>query len=601
MESFCKGVSVMVAGLMAVHSPVVIAATPIRWTGQGTDTTSWTDADNWFGGVVPTILESAAFRPIGGTISVDLGSLDQSLGGFNIQDSTTTLSVASFITINSSLGKKLTLAGDIGFLNATKTVSRTLTLNLPVEIYNSGNWDIIGATDAIVVSGALSSAAGQSSTITKAGLGTLTLSGNNASHNGGFNFQAGTLNVNHANALGAGAFIINGSGLKLNNSSGASVTINGVSGITLASDFTFTGSNDLNFGSAAVSLGANAGSTRSITVQDSNLVIGGIISNGTNGITPTTGLVKSGAGKLTLSGANTFTGGVTISQGVLAISNDAALGTTAAGTSLATGTTLEISGGITVADDITSAGSTLSNLSGSNSLTGLVNLTANTEIQTASGSTLTLSQVSSANSITKSGAGTLVMATGGTYGLTGQTVITGGTLTADAEDSIGSGLLTISNGATLGIGANDQTTNGLTLTSGNITGSGGILNTGTGVVILKKGLISANLAGTGVVTIEADEASDVLTLSGTNTFSGQKNLNKGTVQIGSNAAFGTGELVLASGVTVSSNGVAVAGDYTIGNAFTTGATLTLGDATKTGVLTFGGSGTLTGDLALTAA
>jgi autotransporter-associated beta strand protein len=390
-ETFFKSVSLIIAALMSVYSPVVLAATPIRWTGLGTDTTSWTDADNWFGGVVPTILESAAFRPISGTISIDLGSLNQSLGGFNIQDATTALSGPSFIAINSSQGKKLTLSGDIGFLNATKAVSRTLTLNLPVDIYNSANWDIISLADAVVVAGSLSTAAGQNSTITKAGQGTLTLSGNNTAHSGGFTFQAGSLNLNHANALGTGTFVINGSGLKLDNSSGGAITINGVSAITLGSDFTFTGSNDLNFSSANINLGTNAGGARTITVQGSNLSFGGVISNGTHGTTPTIGLIKTGAGRLTLSGANTFTGAVTVSEGVLLISNDAALGTSAAGTSLAAGTTLEISGGITVADAISTAGGILSNVAGANSLTGAITTSANTEIQTAVGTTLTIS------------------------------------------------------------------------------------------------------------------------------------------------------------------------------------------------------------------
>jgi len=468
-------------------------------------------------------------------------------------------------------------------LNATKTVSRTLTLNLPVEIYNSGNWDIIGATDAIVVSGALSSAAGQSSTITKAGLGTLTLSGNNASHSGGFNFQAGTLNVNHANALGTGAFIINGSGLKLNNSSGASVTINGVSGITLASDFTFTGSNDLNFGSAAVSLGANAGSTRSITVQDSNLVIGGIISNGTNGTTPTTGLVKSGAGKLTLSGANTFTGGVTISAGKVLVGNDGALGV---------GGTLTLANGVSLMSTnttaralnnnyaTTGAGVTLGDADNSGVLTlsGAGTLGGNLALTAASNVVLSgiIDDGGNTYSLTKLGSGDLTLSGANTF--TGGLIINAGSVAVN-------GGAALANSLAVNIGASGTLSLLQSEGIGSVEGSGS-LSLGANTLTIANG---DNKSFSGVVTGTGGSitlSSGSLTLSGVNTYDGKTTLNGGTLLLGNDQAAGDSTIELNAGSKLSSASSAA---RTLANAMALSGALSLGDSTNNGALNISGS------------
>jgi fibronectin-binding autotransporter adhesin len=154
--------------------------------------------------------------------------------------------------------------------------------------------------------------------------GRLTLSGAN-NYTAGTSLASGaTLNFNNASAIGTGPLVINGG--TLNNSTGAAITNSKNNLQTWAGDFAFTGTQNLNLGTGAVSLGANPGAARTLTVNAGTLTVGGIISNGTNGTTPTTGLIKAGNGQLTLSAANTFNGGITINAGTLRLSNASAAG-----------------------------------------------------------------------------------------------------------------------------------------------------------------------------------------------------------------------------------------------------------------------------------
>src|SRR5207245_2175689 len=130
--------------------------------------------------------------------------------------------------------------------------------------------------------------------LTKNGTGALTLSGANT-FTGGTTLNAGTLNINNASALGtvAGTFTIAGG--TIDNTSGAPITTVNYPQ-SWSSDFTFIGSNALNLGTGAVAMTAS----RQVTVSASTLTVACV--------TPcrSIGLTKTGAGALTLSGANTF-------------------------------------------------------------------------------------------------------------------------------------------------------------------------------------------------------------------------------------------------------------------------------------------------------
>ncbi len=175
------------------------------------------------------------------------------------------------------------------------------------------------------------------SSLVKSGTGALTLT-NSSTYSGGTILNAGTLNANAFNALGAGAVTVNGGTLNLGNSNAVgsgTLTINGgvidnTSGnvFTLSANnaqvwggsFTFVGTSDLNLGTGAVIMNASP----TITVNAGNLIVGGTISDGVAGF----GLTKAGEGTLELdSTSNTFRGATTVNGGTLIIARDGTLGT----------------------------------------------------------------------------------------------------------------------------------------------------------------------------------------------------------------------------------------------------------------------------------
>jgi outer membrane autotransporter protein len=137
----------------------------------------------------------------------------------------------------------------------------------------------------------------------KQGAGALTLSGANT-HSGGTTLNAGTLNINNATALGTGTFDINGG--TIDNSTAGAITLTTNNVQTWDGDFTFTGTQDLNLGTGAVTLGAN----RQVTTSAKTLTVGGAIGGAF-------GLTKAGAGTLTLDGVNTYTGPTVVNAGTL--------------------------------------------------------------------------------------------------------------------------------------------------------------------------------------------------------------------------------------------------------------------------------------------
>src|SRR5205823_1730642 len=112
----------------------------------------------------------------------------------------------------------------------------------------------------------------------------------------------------------------------------------------------------------AVSLGPNAGATRTVTVNGGTLTVGGAISNGTNGTTPTVAVTKTGNGILVLSGAGSYTGATTVSGGILRLGSagsgaNSPLGTVAAGTTVSSGATLDLNGfTLVTAENLTISG-----------------------------------------------------------------------------------------------------------------------------------------------------------------------------------------------------------------------------------------------------
>ncbi len=124
--------------------------------------------------------------------------------------------------------------------------------------------------------------------LSKAGIGTLTLTGANT-YKGGTTLNAGQLNVNNAAALGAGGGTFRVNGGAIDNTSGAPVTLANNNPETWAADINFLGTNNLNLGSGAVALTAS----RTVTVAGNALTVGGPIGDGGGSYRVT----KAGAGR----------------------------------------------------------------------------------------------------------------------------------------------------------------------------------------------------------------------------------------------------------------------------------------------------------------
>jgi autotransporter-associated beta strand protein len=259
------------------------------------------------------------------TIGAITGAGNMTLGsGFTLTTNSTTNSTFSGVISSSGALMKngtstLTLSGNNTYSGGTTINAGTLEIastgllgggNYSGNIVNNGAL-LIASNSNQILSGAISGIGA----LTKNGTGTLTLSGSN-SYSGGTTLNTGTLNINNATALGTATFTIAGG--TIDNTSGAAITLSSNNTQSWNSDFTFTGTNDLNLGTGAVAMN----NSRVINVAAGNLTVGGVISGSNRGIT------KNGNGTLILSGANTYTGTTTVNSGTLEAANAGALGST---------------------------------------------------------------------------------------------------------------------------------------------------------------------------------------------------------------------------------------------------------------------------------
>lgn len=198
----------------------------------------------------------------------------------------------------------------------------------------------------------------------KAGPGTLSLTGNN-SYSGGTVVDAGTLSVGNASTLGTGALTLNGGNLDC---SSANLTLNNNITLNWNADFTFVGSQNLNLGTGAVTLGA----THQVTVTANTLTVGGSISGASYGLT------KAGAGTLKLTGANSYTGATIVNAGTLEVAT--------AGTGIASGTTTVNATGTLLVDSGATVGSSAVAVSGG-TLSGAGMVSGNTTVNSSGGLT----------------------------------------------------------------------------------------------------------------------------------------------------------------------------------------------------------------------
>lgn len=375
-------------------------------------------------------------------------------------------------------------------------------------------------------------------------------------------------NISQTTLLGGSGnqgLLLGASGITVNSGAGAVTIGSATSGqrVDLAlmgsQSFTNNSTNPLSIlGVSAVSGAYTLTLTGSSTAA--NIVSGSII-NGSG----TLALSKTGVGTWTLSGANTFTGGVTLSAGTLNINNASALGA-AGGTFVISGGSIDNTSGtaITTSSYPLSINGNFTFIGGRGTTHDLNFGTGATTLGTAAGTsrtitsnqgTLTLGGViangTTASSIVKAGLGALTLSGANTF--TGGVTLNAGTLNINNAAALGNasgtfvingGFIDNTTGAAITTGNNPLTINanfsfnggaGTThdlnlgtgaTTLGTAAGTSRTINTDGGLLTLGGAIANGTTANSIVKT-----GPGVLSIGGTNTYTGTTTVNGGTLRL----------------------------------------------------------------------
>lgn len=534
--------------------------------------------------------------------------------GSNTAFGTSTVAVGAGLVTLESNGSPVTIGNTVNFssfsiggnsdLTFTGTLTNVLAGNPSITINNTGKTTFgnialsnsatgrtltfagNGNTD---INGVISNGGAGAGQIIKNGSGTLTYLGANT-YTGLTTINGGTIAYGADNAIASG-------GITLNN--GATLDI---------------GSYSDTAGIITLNNGNILGTTGRLSSNSSFNFNTGVVSANLGGTAP---IMKLSGGDLTLSGDNTHSGGNAFSVGVVLIGSDTAFGSGVIAPEDATlkaiGGPRSISNTVNIGEgaifdgdeDITFTGTlngaggtqpTVITFNGTGSVYfGDINISLSTTNKsmtfTGSGNVGVTGVIANgggslAGSIIKSGSGTLTLSGNSTYG--GLTTINGGTLAYGSDNALGSGGITI-DGGTLDIGSYSDTVGAVTLVSGNISGTTGVL-TGTSYAV-ENGTISASLGGTGSMT---KTTGGTVNLSGTNTFTGGTTVTNGYLTLnGGNALADNGEVALHSTGTIEMSEDERIGDLAgSGTIIINNKTLTFGtanDANFDGVITGNGN------------
>jgi fibronectin-binding autotransporter adhesin len=475
----------------------------------------WSAATNWSSN--PTVPGTAAGDTVGltfdisGNRTVTIDTTPRTVGTLNIGDP-----AAGFFayTLAASGGANLTFNNNgLGAL-LTKATADNAALDLisaPIALADNLTIDsaAVGnpsqANNSLQISGVISESGVRS--ITKNGVGGIYLTAANT-YSGGTILNSGEVQFNNNSAFGTGPLTINGGSLAPRQ---ASRTI--ANSLNVNADFALVsataGGNALTV-NGTVDLG-NA--TRTITVA--NTANPAAILNGTvSGGNPSVGIIKVGGAVLNLAGANTFSGDTRIVAGGVQLSSSPGA---PAGTSwavqnstvdLATGDT----GTLSFRGSVGTVAATLGGLKGSRNVTLLNTSSAGVALTVGNNDqSTTYSGVLSGagGSLTKIGAGTLVLSGNNTYD--GVTTISGGSLQLGDGGDIGSlyGLGYIQNDGNLTINRNNAMVQGVDFGGGTIAGAGSFTQAGSGTTILNLGnsYIGATTVSAGKLVVDSQQAS----------------------------------------------------------------------------------------------
>ena len=362
--------------------------------------------------------------------------------------------------------------------------------------------------------------------------GTQTLTGNNT-YTGGTTINGGTLSFGANDVLSnTGAVNVSGGTLAIGAYSDT------VGAVTLSS------------GSITGTTGVLTGASYDVTNATGTTTIGAILGG-------TAQLTKTGAGSLVMSGMNQYTGGTTVTEGSLSFgANDVLYD---AGAILVNGGTFNTASySDTVGAVNLSSGSIIG---GSGVLSG-----TNYDVTNVTGTTTISAILGGSAALTKTGAGTLTMSGTNTY--TGGTTINGGALSLAANDVMTDSGIILVNGAIFDINSHSDNVGLVTVSSGAVTGTTGILRIGGFEVNNNAGqvIVSANLGGLGALT---KTGTGTLTLNGANSYTGATTIEAGaTLLLANDYALSGNQLVSNSGILMLDTGIVlpaltVSGDVTL--------------------------------------
>jgi fibronectin-binding autotransporter adhesin len=594
-----------------------VADADISWTGA--TSTTWNTNTNWSTLTVPAASDNAVFN---GTFT--LGRQPNLTANATVGGLWMTSGVGQSVTISATGARTLTLAGSTINGVASRGIlvdnsnAFTLTITAPLQVGSSQTW-INNSGNLLIVSGAVALSSNNNTrtltvdgsgntaitgimsngpqgnsvgALTKAGTGTLTLSGVNT-YTGTTTVNAGTLRATtSASALGAGALTLAGGTLALANNTGLNfgrnTTISANS--TIISDRVTSGAGVIHT-LGTLSIGANTLSVAAGGNVNSNSPYGltfgsttftgdatfSVANNGTGTGTLTLGalnggavartITKSGTGALTLgSAATSLVDGtaINITAGTLNSNNATALGSLA-NVTVSSGATLSLGASQTLgalngsAGSVTLGASTLTVGSTNDLNSSFGGVISGTGALTKAGTgTLTLSGANTYAGLTTVSAGILNIQNGSALGATttGTTVSSGATLQLQGGISVSAEALTISgagaagqNGALVNVSginnyggllslgaASTISSNSGTL---NLTNSGTITGAGLNLTLAASGIGSiASVIGTGTGTVTKNGSGQWI-LTGNNTYTGGTIISAGTLQLGNGGTSGS--------------------------------------------------------------
>jgi autotransporter-associated beta strand protein len=447
-----------------------------------------------------------------------------------------TFQLAGTLLVDGSTASNISVGGGSNNqINIGGNGNLTLTMNVA---------DVTSSTAADLTVGAvLQNLSGNVGSLTKTGAGTLVLSAANT-YTGATNINGGVLQIASGGSLSSAGDI--------NSTAGGNLSI--VGSVTMAANTYFAVGNGIlnTTGTTSIDGGTLAVGNNAFLIGGSRNGLPGAGGLGTFVVNSGTVTVSAGGGTgggqdtsaIWLAPYASSTSQLVLNGGVLSTGRQIQNGSGSPSTVAFNGGTIQLT-----ADraNIISGVTTVIHSGGAIVDTNGFNGAFLQALSSGTGAT--------AGGLTKLGSGTLTLSAANTY--TGTTTVSAGSLRYGAANAISTGPISIQNGATLDLATFSDSVGAVTLTSGNIIGTGTL--TSTAGFTVTSGSIAAPLAGSAGLT---KQGSGTVVLSGANPYSGATLINGGVLQIASGGALSSagsinstagGLLSISGSVTMAAN------------------------------------------------